>query len=260
MGDERRGRNGYHERMRDQIYDHVFAFPGSEVGGILVGRKLDEGDQIITGAIRAESTSGNLVSLTFTHDSWEQIHNEMSEKFPDEEIVGWYHSHPGHGIFLSNHDAFIHHNFFADPACIALVVDPLNGEEGMFGWSGGELECFWHQATHREPVPGVAPPTLLDGGDTDTAASVTGVDFESQPTYDNEILNAANLFAGEVQAPQPTNRRTINEDSFADIEPPTATSVETVGYTVTAYLVPILAGGVLGLLLAYLLSTMGQGA
>lgn len=255
MVDERRGRNGYHERMRDQIYDHVFAYPGSEVGGILVGRKLNGGDQIITGAIPAESTEGNLVSLTFTHASWEQIHNEISKSFPDEEIVGWYHSHPGHGIFLSNHDAFIHHNFFSDPACIALVVDPLNGEEGMFGWNEKSLECFWHQATHREPVPGVAPPKLVDGGDTDAVATVSSVGFEGQPTYDNEILDASKLFAGEPEPPQPTNRRSIDVDSFADIEVRSPATLEKVGYSLAAYLVPAIFGSVFGVLLALLLSS-----
>lgn len=254
MDEQRRGRNGYHERMRDQIYDHVFAFPGSEVGGILVGRKLDGGDQIITGAIPAESTEGDLVSLTFTHDSWEQIHHAMGESFPDEEIVGWYHSHPGHGIFLSNHDAFIHHNFFSDVACIALVVDPLNGEEGMFGWNDGELECFWHQATHREPVAGVTRPTLVDGGDTDSAASVAGVGFEAQPTYDNEILDASNLFDSEHRTP--TAHLSIDADSFADLQPMQEVEEEAAGYSPIAYLVPIVIGSGLGFAFAEVLSKM----
>jgi len=39
----------------------------------------------------------------------------MDAQFADKKIVGWYHSHPGFGIFLSEYDLFIHRNFFTAP-------------------------------------------------------------------------------------------------------------------------------------------------
>ncbi len=60
--------------------------------------------------------------------------------YPDERIVGWYHSHPGFGVFLSEHDTFIHKNFFSSPQQVAWVYDPHSDEEGCFGWKSGELE------------------------------------------------------------------------------------------------------------------------
>ena len=38
---------------------------------------------------------------------------EIEANFPTESLVGWQHTHPGFGIFLSGYDLFIHRNFFA---------------------------------------------------------------------------------------------------------------------------------------------------
>ncbi len=61
-------------------------------------------------------------------------------------IVGWYHSHPDFGIFLSERDCFIHEHFFSAPGQVAYVVDPVRGLEGMFAWHEGKpapLPHFW---------------------------------------------------------------------------------------------------------------------
>src|SRR4029453_14212343 len=47
---------------------------------------------------------------------------------------GWYHSHPGFGVFLSDYDVFIHKNFFTATHQIAWVFDPHSDSEGCFGW------------------------------------------------------------------------------------------------------------------------------
>ena len=53
--------------------------------------------------------------------------------------MGWYHTHPNFGIFLSHHDLFIHHNFFAQPLQVAYVVDPINQTRGFFQWRDGGM-------------------------------------------------------------------------------------------------------------------------
>lgn len=143
---------GYTQRAREAIYDHVFANPSAEVGGVLVGARMGEGQALLQGSVRADLAQGDLTSLTFTHDAWTQIHAAITRDHNDAEIVGWYHSHPGHGIFLSNHDEFIHRNFFGDPSCLALVVDPINGREGLFGWQHSEIRGFWERETSRPAV------------------------------------------------------------------------------------------------------------
>jgi len=55
------------------------------------------------------------------------------------ELIGWYHSHPGFGVFLSDHDTFIHRNFFSSKRQVAWVYDPHSDEEGCFGWQGDRI-------------------------------------------------------------------------------------------------------------------------
>ena len=57
---------------------------------------------------------------------------------PDKKFIGWYHTHPGFGIFLSGMDDFIQANWFSEPWQIALVYDPTSEEEGIFVWRDGK--------------------------------------------------------------------------------------------------------------------------
>lgn len=117
------------------IYQHVFSTADREVGGVLVGRIAHDGAMpTVTGAIPAIAADEQRAALTFTQDSWEHVHRVLDSEYPNERIVGWYHSHPGFGIFLSGHDLFIHRNFFSGQSQIALVIDPIAREEGVFAW------------------------------------------------------------------------------------------------------------------------------
>jgi hypothetical protein len=50
-------------------------------------------------------------------------------------MVGWYHTHPGWGVFLSGMDTFICEHFFNKPLDVALVIDPRQQERGFFQWT-----------------------------------------------------------------------------------------------------------------------------
>ena len=126
--------------VRESIYDHVFASDDIEVGGVLVGAVDESGTAQVHGMIAALEAEGSRASVTFTHSAWEQIIEIQERDFPDSPtIVGWYHSHPGFGVFLSEHDMFIHENFFSEPFHVAYVVDPQEETEGMFGWQDGRV-------------------------------------------------------------------------------------------------------------------------
>jgi proteasome lid subunit RPN8/RPN11 len=140
---------------REQVYAHVFGATDREVGGVLVGRNGRRGGPpLVTGAIAATEATEESTTLTFTQDTWEHVHRVMAARFSQDQIVGWYHSHPGHGIFLSEQDLFIHNNFFGDPSQIAWVIDPVAGTEGVFGWSAGKVAEWYTRPTSR---PGVTP-------------------------------------------------------------------------------------------------------
>jgi hypothetical protein len=55
-------------------------------------------------------------------------------------MVGWYHTHPDWGVFLSGLDMFICDNFFNKPLDVAYVIDPCRGDRGMFQWTGDPRE------------------------------------------------------------------------------------------------------------------------
>lgn len=140
---------GLNRRIRASIYDHVFGHAGHEVGGVLVGR-LGEGKlPEVTGSIAALEARGERASVTFTHDAWSSIHRELERRYAGQQIVGWYHSHPGFGIFLSGHDLFIQENFFSDPRQLAYVIDPHAGTEGVFGWRDGKIALLEECPTDR---------------------------------------------------------------------------------------------------------------
>lgn len=122
-----------------QIRQHARSSAKAEICGVLIGQDRD-------GVVKVEASIAGLnaeeagAHVTFTQDTWEYIYKIKDKKFPEERIVGWYHSHPGFGVFLSEHDTFIHKNFFSSPGQVAWVFDPHSDEEGCFGWVGGRIE------------------------------------------------------------------------------------------------------------------------
>ena len=54
--------------------------------------------------------------------------------------MGWIHTHPNFGIFLSEYDRFVHENFFSEEYQVAYVVDPIQSIEGFYFWINSKLE------------------------------------------------------------------------------------------------------------------------
>ena len=108
----------------------------NEVGGIMVGEWcIDEAGHhfiIVEHAIPARHTLQSSVHLTFTQDSLVEMHNEIDEHFKGMKIVGWYHTHPRMGIFLSHYDTWLHQHFFPEPWQVALVIEPYSMNGGFF--------------------------------------------------------------------------------------------------------------------------------
>lgn len=146
----------------EAVIEHVFSSPEHEVGGVLVGEiRQVPAETIVRAAIPALQATSERASVTFTHDAWETVHQVLERDYPGQAIVGWYHSHPGFGIFLSQHDLFIQENFFSGPGQIAHVVDPQAGTEGLFGWRDGAIAPLIERPTRRAGLgghPRVPPP------------------------------------------------------------------------------------------------------
>ena len=116
---------------------HAASGPDHEVGGILVGNWCADdatGQQFViaAAALPARFTRQGSVYLTFTQDSLVDLHAKIDELFPGKKIVGWYHTHPHMGVFLSNYDTWLHNNFFPEPWQVALVIEPHSSSGGFF--------------------------------------------------------------------------------------------------------------------------------
>ncbi|MDZ7639613.1 MAG: Mov34/MPN/PAD-1 family protein [Bryobacterales bacterium] len=122
-----------------QMHRHARSQMGAEVCGVLIGEEAG-GTTVIEAAIAGEGAAQGGAHVTFTQDTWEHIYSVKDRDYPEKRIVGWYHSHPGFGIFLSQQDLFIHENFFSSPAQVAWVYDPHSDEEGCFGWVDGKVK------------------------------------------------------------------------------------------------------------------------
>lgn len=122
-----------------KIRQHSRSSMKAEVCGVLIGR-MENDRTVIEACISGINAAQGGAHVTFTQDTWEHIYKIKDQQYPEEKIVGWYHSHPGFGVFLSEHDLFIQENFFSSPQQVAWVFDPHTDEEGCFGWIGGKTE------------------------------------------------------------------------------------------------------------------------
>ena len=132
-------------RPADAIERHALRDTSVELGGVLLGRECVD-DQTgepfvwVTEHLEAKHYENTQASFTYTHDAWEEMTRERDRRHPDLDIVGWYHTHPDFGIFLSGHDLFLHRNFFGQPLQVAYVIDPIRQHRGFFRWRGDGLE------------------------------------------------------------------------------------------------------------------------
>ena len=114
----------------------------NEIGGWLIGNWREDqvtGEQyiVVERCLPAVGARRGSAFITFTQDSQVAMFNIMDEKFPDKDLVGWYHSHPKMSVFLSNYDLFLHNSFFPHPWQVALVIEPHGNTAGFFIRDGG---------------------------------------------------------------------------------------------------------------------------
>ena len=133
--------------IKQDVYKALEEYAASdtdhELGTILIGKATEQLNKtyvIVSDYILAKYTDASASTLTFTHQTWDYVHREYDEKYSDKKIIGWQHTHPGYGIFLSNYDMFIQENFFNVPFQIAYVIDPVQHLRGFFQWKNGKVE------------------------------------------------------------------------------------------------------------------------
>lgn len=133
------------EEALGKAWKHAQTSMNREVGGVLLGQfnyhSIDSVGKIevyVSGIVQAVEAVSRSSTLNFTPEAWATIwkaidnHPVYSQK--PWAMVGWYHTHPGFGIFLSSYDVSIHQGHFRSDGHLALVIDPINNQYGFFCW------------------------------------------------------------------------------------------------------------------------------
>jgi proteasome lid subunit RPN8/RPN11 len=126
--------------------------PSNEVGGLLLGQF--RGRFVVVQRLVPSSSVGSSTRITFRASDFARA---LDQAEPNQLIVGWYHSHPGHGVFLSPTD--LKHQSQSQDQCrdyVALVLDPLRPEGFGFGF---------HRATRNDEATRIPHHYLLEGAD-----------------------------------------------------------------------------------------------
>lgn len=102
-----------------------------EIIGVLIGKVSGHTlivEEAVTGEFEPEATRVTLPSRTIAKVSDRILKGELKGN-----IVGWYHSHPGYGVFMSETDIESQRKLqqFSSEV-IALVIDPTSSEVGFF--------------------------------------------------------------------------------------------------------------------------------
>ncbi len=153
---------------------HAASDKSVELGGVLLGGQYhDEEGQpfvVITDSLRAKHYESTKGSFKFTKEAWTEITKERNEYPDDLQMVGWYHTHPDWGVFLSGMDMFICDNFFNRPLDMAYVIDPCRGDRAFFQWTNDPRDrCkrergFFVMASRYRAAELAAAVTCLQGG------------------------------------------------------------------------------------------------
>ena len=113
----------------------------NEIFGYLIGNILEWKSQIyvlieeilfIIGAVHSDKFSTS--QIEGTAGKYEKRFQRLKKKKENDNlrIIGWWHSHPNFGCFLSTIDLKTQEYFFPESYQVALVVDPIQDDLQFF--------------------------------------------------------------------------------------------------------------------------------
>jgi len=130
-----------HEGAYQIILRHAAQDLGNERFGILVGGVYHDSDaeQLwveISGMLPAGRVDASRAHVEVSAEEMIRLNDEVDRVLAttDNKVrkLGWYHTHPGHGIFMSGTDRTNQSQFYPADWHVALVVDPIRREQGVF--------------------------------------------------------------------------------------------------------------------------------
>jgi len=137
------------EDVLTTMWKHARSSPQLECAGGLFGHPFFQPETmeppgepitfvIITLAVPYETPEQAQGHVRVTADALEKADTYVDREYSGLRPVGWYHTHPGHGIFLSGYDKTITHSIFNAAWHVAVVIDPLHNQIGLFRGPEGE--------------------------------------------------------------------------------------------------------------------------
>ena len=116
------------KKVLEKIREQAVSSPRNEVAGLLLGsvrRKTLFVNDAITGKMKSSATH-----VTLEDDFLITAATQYGRLGRRKSIVGWYHSHPSLGCFVSSIDFATQKRFQAlFPDAVGLVIDPSPPEE-----------------------------------------------------------------------------------------------------------------------------------
>ena len=119
--------------MEDYVHTYLYQYARSSATGeklaVLMGKTIVIDGQktvFISGVVQAKFTEKLKGMETITSQSWKYISEEIEKYFVDLTIVGWMHSRPSFGAFVTSRDEAYHKKVFNGDSQLFFVVDPVD--------------------------------------------------------------------------------------------------------------------------------------
>lgn len=142
-------------------FSHLHAL--GEHGGFLIGRKQElksaQQYEILVERFVPIPQKSDASRLVINQEHYRSVQRALRTGERGEEIVGWAHTHPGFGVFLSTFDKEQHERFFPEPWQVAYVMDNHAHERAAYRVVDGEwnrLEGYYVLRDMAENEIGVA--------------------------------------------------------------------------------------------------------
>ncbi len=100
-----------------------------EIGGFLLGNydyqnQKQQYQVALEKFVPITPDEQGVYKIEFGSKAWAEL-AAVQEENEDLEVIGWFHTHPGHGLFLSKPDMRIQNGFFREKYQLAMEIDPL---------------------------------------------------------------------------------------------------------------------------------------
>jgi proteasome lid subunit RPN8/RPN11 len=105
--------------------------PDEEIVGVLIGRVVGK-TVVVEEAVLGKTSYSGLTEVAIDPKNLAEIIDRMMKEDSSRRVVGWYHSHLGIGVFLSDVDIRTQLMLQQFRYVIALVVDPIKNDYGFF--------------------------------------------------------------------------------------------------------------------------------